>query len=349
MGDEVAPSDDEAATVFEGGDSAFEGGRRPPEAGADAGPEDATDGGGNESPDADGGPADAQAAPTDGASGCSALCAPALPAGWSGPYALFESATSPPVALPSCDAGAYGNHIDDGFEALDAGPPQCSCACGPVNDAGCGPPVVSFFSDMRCTQTCPPTTQTVAATCTRLSVDSCGPAVHFTVAAGAPSGSCEPDAATVLPSVPPENARICGLPSTATPLTTFGCEDGGLCVPALLDGELCVAQEGTWACPAGYPQQHMYYTAYSDSRSCTSCTCGPPTGIACTATLSTFGNPTCSGGFAPLSAPAQCGGVGVRSALTAGTTATGGACSPSGGQPTGGVTPTGARTVCCTK
>jgi hypothetical protein len=348
MGDHSAPSDaaDGAALAPDGGDAPFEGGQPSIEGAADVGaPADATDGGGA-STDAGGDAADGQSASPDGASSCDAICAPPVSFGWSGPYALYEAAGSPPPPLPSCDAGAFGNHIDDGFEGLDAGPAQCSCACGPVTGASCGPPLISFFSDQRCTQSCSPASQTVATTCTRLNIDTCG-GVHFTLEGGAASGTCVPEASTTLaPPVLGGNARICGLPSSPT---TSGCVGGTLCVPSPLEGALCVAQAGTWACPAGYPALHMYYTSYSDTRSCTSCTCGLPTGIACSATLSTFGDTNCTGGFGSSSAPAQCSGAGVRSAMTTATTATGGNCAPSGGQSAGGVTPTAGRTVCCTE
>ena len=293
---------------------------------------------------------DAQAIPADGSSLCDASCAPAPPVGWTGPYALYEAMGGPPPAPPGCP-GAYSAQMDNGLEGLDAGVAQCTCACGAVSGASCGSPVVDLWSDSNCTTSCSTTLQPIGTTCTRPNFGfNCGGGVRFTLEGGAPSGgSCAPDAGTTLPAPAWQiSALLCGLPPTVTPAE---CGGGGLCVPSPdPSGVLCISQTGASACPSGaYTVAHTYYKSSSDGRSCTPCTCGSPVGVACSATVTAFGNTTCTGGPTRETAPMGCSGDHIASAIAAASTPSGGSCAPVGGQPAGSVTPAMGRTVCCTK
>jgi hypothetical protein len=280
---------------------------------------------------------------------CNSTCVSAPPASWQGPYAIYEGMGSPLPIPPACArAGAYSTDVYDGTGALQAGPAKCACDCGPVSGATCGSPVVNFYSGGDCMQSCSPASQAIGSTCTTLNVIGCG-GLHFTLAPGTPSGGCVPMSSTTLPTLEWQtNVRLCGMPS---PPATSGCEGGQLCAPTTglpFESVYCVARMGAWACPSAYPAQRTYYASYVDSRACSACTCQAPTGIRCSATVSTFGDPSCTGGLTERSAPAACSGAGLKAAMTKETKAAGGSCAPSGGLASGTVAPSTPTTVCCT-
>ena len=112
----------------------------------------------------------------------------------------------------------------------------------------------------------------------------------------------------------------------------------------------CVMQPGAaTACPAGYatgPQ--VFYAGMADQRGCSACTCGAPAGAECTIGAPAISN--CIGGS--LNAPNACvaftGPEPVELAPTANMTlAAAGACTPSGGGPSGVASGTGATSFCC--
>jgi hypothetical protein len=319
-------------------------------AGDDASSEGAT-GDAGEAPTHEVSPADGgepDAAPGSSAR-CRATCVGAPPANWQGPYAIYEGMGSPLPTPPDCArAGAYSIDAYDGTGALQAGPAQCSCECGAVTGASCGPPAINFYSDGSCTKSCPLASQVIGSTCTVLSVAGCG-GLHFTLSSGAPSGRCAPAASTTLPALEWQtNARLCGLPSSPP---TSGCEAGRVCAPSTglpFESAYCLARAGDWTCPSLYPARRTFYASAVDSRACGACTCQSPTGVQCTAAVSTFGDANCNGGVMMESAPAACSSAGLKAAMATGDTATGGSCAPSGGAPMGTVTPSTPTTVCCT-
>ena len=280
---------------------------------------------------------------------CSSTCVGAPSANWQGPYAIYEGAGSPLPMPPECArAGAYSTDAYDGAGELQAAAAQCSCECGPVTGAKCGSPMVNFYSNGNCMQSCSPASQVIASSCTTIDVNGCG-GMHFTLTPGAASGSCAPVSTTTLPGLEwRANVRLCGMPS---PPPTSGCEAGQLCAPQAglpFETVYCVARTGQWACPSGYPALRTYYASYVDSRACSACTCEAPTGIQCSAMVSTFGDPACNGATMQEAAPAACSGAGLKAAMTMRTTAAGGACGPSGGIASGTVAPSTPTTVCCT-
>lgn len=281
--------------------------------------------------------------------GCRATCVATPPANWQGPYALYEGMGSPLPTPPDCaHAGAYSIDAYDGTGAPQAGPAQCSCECGAVTGASCGAPAINFYSDGSCTKRCPTASQVIGSTCTVLSVAGCG-GLHFTLSPGATSGTCAPAGSTTLPAIEWQtNVRLCGLPSSPS---TSGCEAGRVCAPSTglpFESAYCVARAGDWACPPPYPARRTFYASAVDSRACSACACEPPTGVQCTAAVSTFGDTNCNGGVMMESAPAACSGAGIKAAMATGNTATGGSCAPSGGTPVGTVSPSTPTTICCT-
>ena len=125
---------------------------------------------------------------------------------------------------------------------------------------------------------------------------------------------------------------------------------------------LCVFQKGENACPtdAGndFTEQHVFYRGVQDDRECSACTCGPPTGSACTATISIYkgANLTCSGpalATIPVSSKSQTcldiqlPGQALGSKSAAPTTYLPGTCPAMGGDGNGVATPTNPATFCC--
>lgn len=140
-----------------------------------------------------------------------------------------------------------------------------------------------------------------------------------------------------------------------------------ICLPSdpLPSGfQLCIFYNGEHACPDDEPgniftEQHVFYQGVEDDRQCSACTCGPPTGSACTATISTYkgGDLTCddSAKFAQIpisSAGKVCTdialpGQSLGSKLAGPTTYLPGTCQPLGGDASGGVTKIEPATLCC--
>jgi hypothetical protein len=56
----------------------------------------------------------------------------------------------------------------------------------------------------------------------------------------------------------------------------------------------CLYQKGDHECPLDYPNKRVFYDDMSDTRHCTDCSCGPPEGGVCSATVSVFKGGSCS-------------------------------------------------------
>ncbi|HEY5241840.1 MAG TPA: hypothetical protein VIJ22_10255 [Polyangiaceae bacterium] len=115
---------------------------------------------------------------------------------------------------------------------------------------------------------------------------------------------------------------------------------------------MCISQAGSGSCPPGaYSNQMSALGSPNDTRGCTSCSCGSLQGFTC-GTLAINPGQDCFGPFAiTKSVPAACVGLGTYSSKTsystggAGSPAPG-ACTPSGGVPTGSVA-SAPVTICC--
>lgn len=130
-----------------------------------------------------------------------------------------------------------------------------------------------------------------------------------------------------------------------------GCSQGYVCVPKAAPNH-CVLALGAKTCPAGYTKDGgSWYTGFSDTRTCSACTCGTQTAGSCAnlqanfyfgtsttcnagthraggsgANVCTFSNDCASAGFQGTPTLPSCPGV---SAVT------------------GAATPTGEQTLCC--
>lgn len=126
---------------------------------------------------------------------------------------------------------------------------------------------------------------------------------------------------------------------------------------------VCIFHEGEIDCPTEpgniFTEQHFFYKGVQDDRQCSACTCGAPTGSACTAVLSIYkGNDlTCGGspvtpGIAISSVVPVCldlalPGQPLGSKSAGPTTYLPGTCPPGGGDGSGSAVKTKPATLCC--
>jgi hypothetical protein len=134
------------------------------------------------------------------------------------------------------------------------------------------------------------------------------------------------------------------------------CTDHGqTCVSAIAPHfRMCIYSAGDQACPDTYPNKVLVYGGFSDTRACTACACGTPSGNKCTASLAVFSDGACSipESLDPIASDAPyChdlpAGTALGSKTVIGLTYQPGTCTASGGQPTGSVDPVNPSTFCC--
>jgi hypothetical protein len=267
-------------------------------------------------------------------------CAPAVPAGWTGPVVLATSADCG-SNWPSQVESLHGGSVTAGAVTCDG------CKCSGV-DAGTCAGTLQLWSATGCTGT--PSTYSSDAGCQKASASAqSGRLTSAPVLAT--HGSCTPSGG--------------GIPSQPAPVWT---EDAFLCVPASDSGAcasgLCVPTPGNFTgpciyadatnepdCPAtGYTaKQPPLYRSVTDTRNC-NCSCTTPAED-CSGfrELVDLDSGTCNSSLADFNFDAGClpfnksdfvQSVGFKAA------ATHGICQPQA-QPDGTVVPSGPVTVCC--
>ncbi len=168
-------------------------------------------------------------------------------------------------------------------------------------------------------------------------------------------GSCTPSA--INPDAPPvpwaTSAQSCGGATAG-----IGCGSSDACMPippGPFHSGICITQTGSHTCPPGqFTEQHLLYSGTDDSRSCTACKCGTPTGESCTAEYSLFFDnsspPSCQMSVTTVDTPcvALNGNPSITSAMATITGGpSGGKCTATNGSPTGSIAPSGETTFCC--
>ncbi len=300
----------------------------------------------------DGAPGDAavdagdEAPPPPAHCGSGAQCVPPIPAGWT-PVALFVGTSG---TFPSCGAGFAATPKFDGYAQLDAGPATCSaCACGAAVGVTCEGPEMTFYVDDTCNGALG-STLVVTSSCQTTPLGSFGVTVGPTVPDG---GSCP--ASGGVAALPPASwgqvARGCAPAATVGPAD---CDGGQVCVASAsppFATSACILQPGAAsACPTGYPEgPQVFYAGVQDQRGCSPCSCSAPAGGACS--IGSPGVTACTPPGGNWDAPSGCGSITGPQPVKLGSTPTlldAGACTASGGAPSGAATLTGPTSFCCT-
>lgn len=284
---------------------------------------------------------------------CAALgyqCA-ASAAGWTGPVILSDSA---PGAAPQDCPAAFPSKVYQGVRGSGAAAACTPCACGAI-DVTCTPgPILQFGNSVTA---CPmfasvSTPQGPADTCNPANFgDPLGGTVYLIQPPTAAATCAPPSGGQIMPVDPPWDAV--GF-ACAAEAADPGCSGDAVCVPpppSPFLARACVYQAGDHACPAGYPDKHLFF-GVSDTRACAACACSPDAPASCSAQTSFYTDAACGTvPFATAANTGDCAAVAGKHAtsLKVTTTITGpSACAAAGGEPSGKVAqdqnPT---TFCC--
>ncbi|HVW26058.1 MAG TPA: hypothetical protein VHC69_11865 [Polyangiaceae bacterium] len=234
-----------------------------------------------------------------------------VPAGWQGPFALWSGT---PNAAPSCPA-AYPTGLFLAHDKLNVPSYACpDCACRPSSDSVCNTLHFWYDTSSNCSASaawdvavdpdgaCVPEVLSLYSKSFNplsASIDSAQltpPDQHSPALPPYAQGSCTPN--QIAPSFPNPtwglDAEGCGLSQAAT--TGGGCSLG-VCMPkpaSPFGAKLCIFKAGVTSCPSSYPvspTSPQYYETWSDSRKCTSCTCGA---IGCGGKVTAFTDTNCT-------------------------------------------------------
>jgi hypothetical protein len=250
---------------------------------------------------------------------CSAVteCIDPIPVGWGnyGYVIIGEADPSMPVTCPS-----YGStSAFSGFSGLLPGNASCSdCSCdsptgqtcsitddlntvkpglqfAQVRDVPCANPSATNIHEL--TAPSPWTAGMCSAIDTAPGGQLCsGHACNVSVYVGLPTvsgGMCNPQGGMLTK----QGASWQTAATTCGGFHMMGCSGGKTCVPkpsAPFVPGTCIGKAGDQTCPAPFTKKHLYYTDFDDSRGCTSCTCGSPSGGACDISISLFTDAACT-------------------------------------------------------
>jgi hypothetical protein len=295
-----------------------------------------------------------------GMTGCPSgtTCFDAVPMGWTGPVIRYQGSSD--AELPSCPDMAPDVALDAFADLQPASAPTCDCSCGEPTGASCdtgSAGQVSFTPNngASCGGTFCGSDTLDAGECIPAIQGSCASQPNMSQSVGTNpadvSGASCPPTQDMTPGSEPEwgeAVRLCEVDDAGA------CEDGTCAAlpPAPFAEQLCIAREGDHACPgATYTERTVAYSSVDDTRDCSTCTCGTPSGVACEGTMDAYSSVVCNSGLIGSWSVPGC----VPWPPTGGTfyiqfdlDPTGGSCAPSGGMPTGDVTPAAATTICCT-
>jgi len=114
----------------------------------------------------------------------------------------------------------------------------------------------------------------------------------------------------------------------------------------------CIFRPSVFSCPdERYTERTIIYRDLSDTRNCSDCSCGDPTGATCSATMELWTEPDCTGELAQIPSDQSCTATGLSSNTKSYrlqiSGPNDGECSPNGGEPGGTVEPIEPMTVCC--
>ena len=287
------------------------------------------------------------------------ICVPATPAQWEGPFAVARQDAAQPAY--ACSA-PFDTEAGTLFDDLQGGSHQCSCDCGDPVGAACGNQVTleRYGNTSLCLGNPLETFPVSVVTVMGVPVNPCNNNLDTAASQGfrfdpleVEGGSC-----TAMPTETIDTAQfdlrvtLCG----TQPVAAAGCDDGELCTarpPTDVDTQVCVARDGEHACPDGYPLSDTVYREFDDTRSCSTCSCGAPTGDCTGYNVVLFAENACSGLGTATIVPNTCEQSSNQPTqsgrLSAVPTLENAECAPAQPQPAelGGLSPQGPVTVCC--
>ncbi|HTQ48234.1 MAG TPA: hypothetical protein VMI75_36005 [Polyangiaceae bacterium] len=306
-------------------------------------------GSGNDAPTPDSSPVDAFSEPPPSCSGAFG-CVPDVPAGWQGPMEVYAGAAAPPACMVNFAQSVGANDV------LQAPAATCGCSCG-QSTTTCKPPMMTFSDSMTCTTaggSCATSTLTPNVCQTLDERSQCATAVTLDMsllAGTSVMGSCT---AAPMRDVPPYSWGIQARGCVSTVAAAqVDCGSGKICAPAPEPGfaqKLCISHAGDVACPGnGYGVKHLYYTSVDDTRTCSDCTCGMPTGGSCSFSVVGYSSSdqSCTGNAVTYLPGTKCAGVQQPGDFRLTLAPTNGSCTASTSSASGTATPTGPVTVCC--
>jgi hypothetical protein len=278
-------------------------------------------------------------------------CSPVVPTGWAGPFELYEGSNS----APACETGFSGSTLD-GHAGLSAPAASCSCQCGAPQGLQCSSPTMTFSSTpTSCTTSCAaailtPGVCTTVDMRTRCALGLTGAGMTVPAPAAPTQGSCAPVRIEgIAVATWATNSRGC----VASVASRADCKVGSVCVPAptspFLAG-LCIEQAGDVACPVtDYTTKYLYYAGITDTRGCSTCTCGAVSGASCAGSIDQYksADAGCNTLQTIYDLPQTCAALQQPADLVLSLKASNGSCAPSVVSATGAATPTTPMTFCC--
>lgn len=210
------------------------------------------------------------------------LCAPPIPPGWSGPVTVV----SDPAGEAACP-GEMPIEVERTFRDVDVDDMSCGCSCGRPRNLTCDAPLALRTTDADCSDLTvfnPTKVLIPVGSATALSgVDKTwfrdpndGPLPEVT------GGECAPISDNSFPE--PERidpVLLCAADAGES------CDGDGSCVPEMADSNapMCIYMEADVECPPGpFTERSVTYRDIDDTRACSDCSCGAPTG-SCAATV----------------------------------------------------------------
>ncbi len=295
---------------------------------------------------------------------CSAECVASAPDGWFGPYV---QPVDPGTGDETSCEGDYPDSIRGGVAGAAGDDAECGCSCGAPTGGACEDPLtVQVYDQDQNGFACSTITDTILTADTPFSNDTNGSGINVRI--------LEPDVTTAPTCAPSATENIDPIELGASVELCGGgvaegdCEGDEVCVPELSAGFIsahCVYTEGDVPCPVGtdFSNRTVYFAEITDTRDCSSCSCGAAQNTDCDGSVSFFATYIQSGGGF-VTDPAEvepatgaCRQIDPNLTPTAGVTygmvydpetPTSSGCNPIGGDAQGSVSADDAFTVCCT-
>jgi len=267
---------------------------------------------------------------------CLARCLRPAPESWTGPVWVGASSS-----VLECNVPAPTLAITLGIDlVVPSSTCECTCAASPV--LTCGVAAGTSYEESGCLGQ-----QTAFAPV----ADVCSPFSNVElIQLGQPEGGCGTPQRTE--QIPP--AFFANIVTACAGVDQGGCTDSRLCVAPPSEGlaQACIYKSGENECPGEYPAQFVYYSAFVDTRSCSSCTdtCAA-SDFDCHLAIEEFSEEDCVGTpttveLGTASFPAECREAGSYRYLGPVTTEPG-RCTTPDPVLSGAVTPTDPVTMCC--